>query len=276
MVDSEQHMNVLLQQQQQHLSNQLGLNYQPQAQQDLSLLANIALTNQNQTDVSSMYQPKPVQLGGLDVTTALLALLQANMNMGLLGNINVDMYKNALKAPSVKMLPEKQPLNKISLFDSQSQLNTLADVSSPRPSAPKEGGLHMSPKQSKFKTSTLDASKKWKEPLEELQKNRKRKLLKPKPTTKRPKTARTSQYRGIIWDKNSRAWRAKLSVNGKLEHVGLFDDEKEAALAWDQRALQVRGERTRLNFPASSLASATHGLDIQFKSKRIRKSQKTV
>lgn len=60
---------------------------------------------------------------------------------------------------------------------------------------------------------------------------------------------RRSSYRGVIWDRGSKCWRAKLSVNGKLQHVGLFDDEWEAAVAWDQAALLIRGTRTRLNFP---------------------------
>jgi len=78
---------------------------------------------------------------------------------------------------------------------------------------------------------------------------------------------RKSAYRGVIWDKNSRAWRAKLSVKGKLVHVGLFEDEREAAIAWDKKALEVRGHKTRLNFP--HLAGSV--LPIELKSRRIRK-----
>jgi len=80
-------------------------------------------------------------------------------------------------------------------------------------------------------------------------------------------TKKRSAFRGVIWDKNSRAWRAKLSVKGKLVHVGLFEDEKEAAIAWDKKAIEVRGHNTRLNFPELVKDLST----IELKSKRIRK-----
>jgi hypothetical protein len=86
------------------------------------------------------------------------------------------------------------------------------------------------------------------------------------------KAARTSSFRGVIWDKNSRAWRAKLSVHGKLEHIGLFDVEEQAAKAWDLRAIAVRGARAKCNFPkwAESVHDKGEGETHKFSSQRIR------
>lgn len=78
---------------------------------------------------------------------------------------------------------------------------------------------------------------------------------------------RRSKYRGVIWDRNSRAWRAKLSVKGKLVHVGLFEDEQEAAIAWDRKAIEIRGANTRLNFPG--IVGDIHLIEL--KSQRARK-----
>jgi hypothetical protein len=78
---------------------------------------------------------------------------------------------------------------------------------------------------------------------------------------------RKSRFRGVIWDKNSRAWRAKLSVKGKLMHVGLFEDEREAAIAWDKKAIEIRGHRTRLNFP--SLIPDMYSVELT--TRRVRK-----
>ncbi len=41
----------------------------------------------------------------------------------------------------------------------------------------------------------------------------------------------------------------KIKHEGKEHFLGLFDDEIEAALAWDAKAKELRGEFAYLNFP---------------------------
>mmetsp|Transcript_16729 Transcript_16729/g.32522 ORF Transcript_16729/g.32522 Transcript_16729/m.32522 type:complete len:373 (+) Transcript_16729:183-1301(+) len=64
----------------------------------------------------------------------------------------------------------------------------------------------------------------------------------------------SSKYRGVYWNKNCKAWRARIWVNGKSEHLGNFDDEFEAARAFDKRALDL-GRNGTMNFPMESVSS---------------------
>lgn len=63
----------------------------------------------------------------------------------------------------------------------------------------------------------------------------------------------TSQYKGVCWDKNYNMWQATINFNGnKKKHIGRFDNEIDAALAYDQIARKIHGEFGRYNFPADN------------------------
>ena len=57
----------------------------------------------------------------------------------------------------------------------------------------------------------------------------------------------TSKYKGVDWKKQQKKWRAILCSNGKKNHIGYFDDEKEAARAYNKAVLEHRGEFAVLN-----------------------------
>lgn len=59
---------------------------------------------------------------------------------------------------------------------------------------------------------------------------------------------KASAYVGVHWDRREARWRTEISVQRKRIHLGYFDDEKEAAQAYD-RAAAPHGRR--LNFPPS-------------------------
>ena len=59
----------------------------------------------------------------------------------------------------------------------------------------------------------------------------------------------SSRYKGVGWHKKRRAWEAQMCINGKSKFLGYFDDEKDAALAYDEKAFEAWGEFARLNFP---------------------------
>jgi hypothetical protein len=63
------------------------------------------------------------------------------------------------------------------------------------------------------------------------------------------KTGCTSKYRGVHWAKKERHWRANLRFEGKWIGLGHFDNEIDAARAYDEAARKYHGEFARLNFP---------------------------
>jgi hypothetical protein len=58
-----------------------------------------------------------------------------------------------------------------------------------------------------------------------------------------------SNYRGVYWDKNNN-WKASINYDGKQHHLGSFENEEEAARAYDRAARAHHGEKAQLNFPA--------------------------
>jgi hypothetical protein len=46
----------------------------------------------------------------------------------------------------------------------------------------------------------------------------------------------SSKYVGVIWQKEMNKWRARIYINGNLKHLGCFDKEDDAHLAY-QKAL---------------------------------------
>jgi hypothetical protein len=69
----------------------------------------------------------------------------------------------------------------------------------------------------------------------------------------------TSGYVGLHWVKSSRKWRAQIAVNGVNQHLGLFDDKVDAALAYDMAAREYHKSYACLNFPIAGERSAITG-----------------
>lgn len=57
----------------------------------------------------------------------------------------------------------------------------------------------------------------------------------------------TSGYRGVSWSKQANKWWAQIYVDSRTVHLGLFDDVKDAAKAYNDAAIERYGEFARLN-----------------------------
>ncbi len=58
----------------------------------------------------------------------------------------------------------------------------------------------------------------------------------------------SSKYRGVCWHKQRSKWKAEIKVNQMKKHLGLFENEIEAAKAYDEAAMKAFGDYATLNF----------------------------
>lgn len=58
---------------------------------------------------------------------------------------------------------------------------------------------------------------------------------------------KSSKYRGVGFHTKTGKWRAQIDVDGKTKTLGAFRSEDEAAIAYNEAAKRIRGERAVLN-----------------------------
>ena len=61
-----------------------------------------------------------------------------------------------------------------------------------------------------------------------------------------------SRFKGVCWNKLARKWQASITVNRKVRHLGLCEDEADAALMYDVAAQVLFGSFARTNCPHSA------------------------
>lgn len=67
--------------------------------------------------------------------------------------------------------------------------------------------------------------------------------------SKAPNGKGSSKFRGVSWHKDNMKWRATIFKGSKPVHIGYFDSQQDAARAYDQEAIRLRGPNTSLNYP---------------------------
>jgi hypothetical protein len=61
------------------------------------------------------------------------------------------------------------------------------------------------------------------------------------------KGLKSSQYKGVYWFKSANKWVSQLYLKGRHVHLGLFDDEQDAAKAYNLAARSYFGDFAKLN-----------------------------
>ena len=57
----------------------------------------------------------------------------------------------------------------------------------------------------------------------------------------------SSKYLGVCFYKHTGKWAARIRKNGKLIHIGQFETEENAAIAYNKKAIELHGEFANLN-----------------------------
>lgn len=65
---------------------------------------------------------------------------------------------------------------------------------------------------------------------------------------RRPYKETSSKLKGVHYYKSKNNWTASIFFNGKKNHLGYFETEKEAAVVYDKKASEYFGEFAYLNF----------------------------
>ena len=66
-------------------------------------------------------------------------------------------------------------------------------------------------------------------------------------TMNRPKYKGTSKYKGVYYNKQNKNWVARIKLNKKQITIGSYEDEKDAALAYNEKAIELFKEYAYLN-----------------------------
>ena len=73
------------------------------------------------------------------------------------------------------------------------------------------------------------------------------------PPSRMLRKTNTSGYRGVTQIKRSGKWQASYRHGKKLLHLGTYDTAEDAARAYDQAVIRLKGDLATTNFPLEDL-----------------------
>jgi len=85
----------------------------------------------------------------------------------------------------------------------------------------------------------------------------------------------SSEYKGVAWSCEKQKWKVQKWFNGQCVYSEYFDDEIEAAFAYDSASIEYDGEFARLNFPWGIVPATTVQLPLQVKPEKKLGKPKT-
>lgn len=68
--------------------------------------------------------------------------------------------------------------------------------------------------------------------------------------------SKKSQYKGVTWYEPYKKWVAYVYYKRKRYYAGYFEDEIEAAKAYNKKALEIKGDKAKLNFEPEKVCEA--------------------
>eukprot|EP00775_Hariotina_reticulata_P009690 gene9690-9848_t len=66
----------------------------------------------------------------------------------------------------------------------------------------------------------------------------------------------SSKFKGVCWSKTNKRWQAAIFVHSRNLYLGCYNEELDAAKAYDWVALTTRGADAKINFPLSDYQGA--------------------
>ena len=78
--------------------------------------------------------------------------------------------------------------------------------------------------------------------------------------TSNQKRKKTSKYKGVCFDKQLNKWKAYISLNDEIIHLGYYENEDEAGLAYNNKAIELFGEYANFNKIQPLFPMAKQGL----------------